>query len=170
VVPATPDRPKTVTEPELWAVRHTPEPKIWPRTLVTGESPEPVLAAPSPASFGIEKFGPVTKVAMAQTFERKVVSDGSATVPQLPPWPRPVAYSVPGRCPCAARAGRAQFQVFPRIPIGATRQTEGGGQEARGGSSRPRRSRPTACSGPAPAARPRAFGHQLSGVRPPTNV
>ena len=39
VVPATPDRPKTVTEPEQWAVRHTPEPKIWPRTLVTGESP-----------------------------------------------------------------------------------------------------------------------------------
>jgi hypothetical protein len=24
--------------------------------------------------------------------------------------------------------------------------------------------------GPAPAARPRAFGHQLSGVRPPTSV
>src|SRR5262244_3560125 len=44
VVPATPDRPKTVTEPELWAVRHTtPEQKMWPRTLVVGESPEPVL-------------------------------------------------------------------------------------------------------------------------------
>ena len=72
-------RPKTA-EPELWAVRHTPEPKIWPRTLVTGESPEPVLAAPSPASFGIEKFGPVIKVAMAQTFERKVISDGVSPV------------------------------------------------------------------------------------------
>jgi hypothetical protein len=24
--------------------------------------------------------------------------------------------------------------------------------------------------GPTPATRPRAFGHQLSGVRPPTNV
>jgi hypothetical protein len=66
VVPATPDRPKTVTEPELWAARHAPEPKIWPHTLVVGgESPEPALAAPSLASFGIERFGPVTKVAMA---------------------------------------------------------------------------------------------------------
>src|SRR5205823_5090964 len=47
VVPATPDRPKTATEPELWAVRHTsPEEKIWPRTIVMGESPPPVLAAP----------------------------------------------------------------------------------------------------------------------------
>jgi len=35
VMPATPDRPKTATEPALWAVRHTaPEPQIWPRTLV----------------------------------------------------------------------------------------------------------------------------------------
>src|SRR5262249_10209261 len=62
VVPAAPDRPKTVTEPELWAARHAPEPKVWPRPLAVGvESPEPVLAAPSPASFGIETFGPVTK-------------------------------------------------------------------------------------------------------------
>src|SRR5262249_61994165 len=30
-VPATPDRPKTVTEPELWAERRGPEPKVWPR-------------------------------------------------------------------------------------------------------------------------------------------
>src|SRR5215471_5563163 len=66
VVPATPDRPKTVTVPELWAVRRTPSPeeKIWPRALVMGESPEPVLAAPSPASFGIESFGSAIKVAM----------------------------------------------------------------------------------------------------------
>src|SRR4029077_16497434 len=36
VVPAIAERPKTVTEPELWAVRRTPSPeeKIWPRTLV----------------------------------------------------------------------------------------------------------------------------------------
>src|SRR5262247_539522 len=70
VVPATADRPKTVTEPELWAVKRSNEPKIWPRTLVAEmDSPEPALSAPSPASFGIERFGPVIKVAMAQTFE-----------------------------------------------------------------------------------------------------
>jgi len=32
---------------------------------------------------------------MAQTFERKVISDGSPTLPQVPLWPRPAAYSVP---------------------------------------------------------------------------
>src|SRR5262247_1328661 len=86
VVPATPDRPKTVTEPELWAVRHAPEPKIWPRTLAVGiESLEPVLAAPSPASFGIESVGRTIKVAMAQSFDRQ---------PEAAAWPNPADYAV----------------------------------------------------------------------------
>ncbi|HET9585690.1 MAG TPA: hypothetical protein VFP38_16780, partial [Bradyrhizobium sp.] len=169
VVPATPDRPKTVTEPELWAVRHTPEPKIWPRTLVTGESPEPVLAAPSPASFGIEKFGPVTKVAMAQTFERKVVSDGSATVPQLPPWPRPVAYSVPADAHVLPVPGAHNFKYSRVFRLGPP-------DKPKVAAKKPAAAKPAAAQpsnglfGPAPATRPRAFGHQLSGVRPPTNV
>src|SRR5204863_2360621 len=37
VVPAAADRPATVTEPEQWVVRRTPEQKIWPRALVVGE-------------------------------------------------------------------------------------------------------------------------------------
>jgi len=169
VVPATPDRPKTVTEPELWAVRHTPEPKIWPRTLVTGESPEPVLAAPSPASFGIEKFGPVTKVAMAQTFERKVVSDGNATVPQLPPWPRAVAYSVPADAHVLPVPGAHNFKYSRVFRLGPP-------DKPKVAAKKPAAAKPAAAQpsnglfGPAPAARPRAFGHQLSGVRPPTNV
>src|SRR6516164_3764891 len=58
VVPATPDRPKTVSDPEQWVVRHTRERQVWPRTLVVGaEIPELLLPAPSPASFGIEHFG-----------------------------------------------------------------------------------------------------------------
>src|SRR6266567_7730360 len=63
VVPATADRPKTVDEPQLWVARRPTEQKIWPRTLVVGtENPEPVLAAPSPANFGIESFRSVVKV------------------------------------------------------------------------------------------------------------
>src|SRR5262249_11118373 len=89
VVPATPDRPKTVAEPELWATRRAPEPRMWPRTLAMGtENREPVLAAPSPASFGIESFGSAARVAMAQTFER-----GLAAPP--PAWPAQVASAVP---------------------------------------------------------------------------
>ena len=120
------DRPKTVTEPALWAVRHTapPEPKIWPRTLVMGESPPPVLAAPSPASFGIEYFGPVIKVAMAQNFERQVAHDGDVPLPAATVWPRAVAYAVPADSRGVAGAGRAQFQVFPPVPIGPSGQTQ----------------------------------------------
>jgi peptidoglycan/xylan/chitin deacetylase (PgdA/CDA1 family) len=97
VVPATADRPTTVTEPEQWVARHTPEQQVWPRTLVVGmESPEPVLAAPSPESFGIEHFGePVIKVALAQTFERHVMHDGGAPLPPTTTWPRLTVYSVP---------------------------------------------------------------------------
>src|SRR6267154_3404562 len=75
VVPATADRPATVTEPEQWVARRPAEQKIWPRTLVVGlEEPEPILAAPNPASFGIEDYGGRTiKVALAQTFEQPVV-------------------------------------------------------------------------------------------------
>src|SRR3981081_2333157 len=42
VVPATPDQPKTVTEPEKWAGLHAPAPKLWPRTLGRGEQPAAV--------------------------------------------------------------------------------------------------------------------------------
>jgi peptidoglycan-N-acetylglucosamine deacetylase len=95
VVPATADRPATVTEPEQWVVRRTPEQKIWPRTVVVGEeTPPPILAAPSPENFGIEHFGePVTKIALAQTLERHVLHDGAP--PTATPWPRPLQYSVP---------------------------------------------------------------------------
>src|SRR3981081_3567526 len=63
VVPATADRPKTVSEPE------------------------PVLAAPTPASFGIEDFGGQTiKVALAQTFDRQIVRDGGAPLPSVSLW------------------------------------------------------------------------------------
>ncbi len=59
VVPATTDRPKTVSEPEQWVARRIPGQQVWPRTLVVGaETPEePALPAPSPQSFGIEHYG-----------------------------------------------------------------------------------------------------------------
>ena len=167
VVPATPDLPKTATEPEQWAARHTPEPKIWPRTLVTGESPEPVLAAPSPASFGIEKFGPVTKVAMAQTFERKIASDGAAPLPPVALWPRPVAYAVPAEAHVLPVPGAYNFKYSRVFRLGPP-------EKPKVAAKRPAAARPAAAHpsgglfGPAPTARPRAYGHQLTVARPPT--
>jgi peptidoglycan-N-acetylglucosamine deacetylase len=89
VVPATAERPKTATLPDQWVVRRTPEQQIWPHTPVVGmETPDPLLAAPSPASFGIEHFGSVVKIALAQTFERQLGE------PPAPSWPHPALHPV----------------------------------------------------------------------------
>jgi peptidoglycan-N-acetylglucosamine deacetylase len=169
VVPATPDMPKTVTEPEQWAVRHAPEPKIWPRTLVTGESPEPVLAAPSPASFGIEKFGPVIKVALAQTFERKVVSDGGAP---LPLWPVAVAYSVPADAHVLPVPGAHNFKYSRVFRLGPPEKPKVAAKKTAAAAAKPAAAAPfNDLFGPsAQTARQRAYGHQLTGVRQPTNL
>ena len=169
VVPATPDRPKTVTEPELWAARHAPEPKIWPRTLVVdGESPEPVLAAPSPACFGIERFGPVTKVAMAQTFERQ--SDAA------PVWPAAVAYAVPVDAEVLPIPAAHNFRYSRVFRLGSAEEKAKPKPEAKK-SVRTARARDSApASGgwfgawPAPARPSRAASHQLSVTRPPINL
>jgi peptidoglycan-N-acetylglucosamine deacetylase len=115
VVPATPDRPKTFTEPELWAVRRTPEQKIWPSSvpIVGLENPEPVLSAPSTASFGIERFGSVIKVALAQTFDSKVVNDG------ITAWPTPVVYTVPADTEVLPVPGAQNFRSLRPFRLGA---------------------------------------------------
>jgi peptidoglycan-N-acetylglucosamine deacetylase len=169
VVPATPDRPKTVAEPELWAARHAPEPKVWPRTLAVGvESPEPVLAAPSLASFGIETFGPVTKVAMAQTFERQ--RDAA------PVWPAAVAYAVPSDAEVLPIPGAHNFRYSHVFRLGSAEEKA----KLKPAAKKPvhtarARDAPPAYGGgfgawPALARSSRAAGHQLSVTRPPINL
>jgi hypothetical protein len=169
VVPSTPDRPKTVTEPELWAGRHAPEPKVWPRTLAVGvESPEPMLAAPSPASFGIETFGPVTKVAMAQTFERQ--SDAP------PMWPTPVAYAAPADAEVLPIPAAHNFRYSRVFRMGSAGEKAKPKAEAKKSVRTARARDSAAASGgwfgvwPAPARPSRATGHQLSVTRPPINL
>jgi peptidoglycan/xylan/chitin deacetylase (PgdA/CDA1 family) len=169
VVPATPDRPKTVTEPELWAARRGPEPKVWPRISVVGmESPDPILAAPSPASFGIETFGPVTKVAMAQSFERQ--SDAP------PMWPTPVAYAVPSDVEVLPIPGAHNFRYSRVFRLGSAEE-KAKLKPAAKKQVRTARARDSApASGgwfgawPAPARSSRATGHQLTVTRPPINL
>src|SRR5262245_61506969 len=167
VVPATPDRPKTVTEPELWAARRAPEPKVWPRTLVVGmESSDPVLAAPSPASFGIETFGPVTKVAMAQTFEQQ--SDAA------PVWPASVAYAVPADAEVLPIPGAHNFRYSRVFRLGSPEEKAKPKSAARKPvhTARPREPAYGGWFGawPAPARNSRAVGHQLTVSRPPINL
>src|SRR5215831_17677374 len=112
VVPATDNQPKTATEPQQWVARRGPEPKVWPRVSVVGvESSQPALAAPSPASFGIETFGPVTKVAMAQTFDR-----------QPPMWPTPVAYAVPSDVEVLPIPGAHNFRYSRVFRMGSAEE------------------------------------------------
>jgi peptidoglycan-N-acetylglucosamine deacetylase len=169
VVPATPDRPKTVTEPELWAVRHTaPEQKIWPRTLVMGESPEPLLAAPSLGSFGIETFGPVIKVAMAQTFERQL------DAPAATLWPSRVSYAVPADVEALPIPGAHNFKYSRVFRLGSPEKPRVATTKKPAHSARPRG--PTPAYGglfgawSAPTRSSRSVGHQLSVVRPPINL
>jgi hypothetical protein len=169
VVPATPDRPKTVTEPELWAARRGPEPKVWPRISVVGmESADTVLAAPSPASFGIETFGPVTKVAMAQSFEQQ--SDAG------PVWPAAVAHAVPADAEVLPIPGAHNFRYSRVFRLGSAEE-KAKLKPAAKKPVRTARARDAApASGgwfgawPAPARSSRATGHQLTVTRPPINL
>lgn len=167
VVPATPDRPKTVTEPEEWALKRSNEPKIWPRTLVAEmNNSEPVLAAPSPESFGIKSFGPVIKIAMAQTFERQIVRDGAPLVAPAATWPRPALYSVPVQsellpAPAVYNFNYARPLRFALPKVAARKPAV----RPKDPASQPIILFPQPLPQP---ARPRAVGHQLSVVRPAT--
>ena len=94
VVPATPDRPKTVTAPEQWAVRGAaPEPKVWPRVIpantVALSNAEPKLAVPSAASLGLSSpLAPVTSISVVPDFERPPVREGEVPLPPVLLWPR----------------------------------------------------------------------------------
>jgi hypothetical protein len=171
VVPATAERPKTVTAPELWAVRRTPSPeeRIWPRALVMGESPEPVLAAPSPASFGIESFGSAIKVAMVQTGERNVMSDGQ---PPLTVWPHAAIHPVPADANVLPIPAAHNFRYSRPFRLGPPEKQKVAAVAKKPAAARPRQAAQPAgwFFGQQPAASRKAYGHQLSVTRSPTNL
>jgi peptidoglycan/xylan/chitin deacetylase (PgdA/CDA1 family) len=180
VVPATANRPKTVTEPEQWVARRTPEQQVWPRTLVVGaESPQPLLAAPSPQNFGIEHFGgPAIKIALAQTFERRVMHDGAATLPPVTTWPRPVVHAVPPEATVLPAPGAHNFRYSRPFRLGkpdkpklATRKPAvRSSPTAKDPAKDPASTGSVASSTPpdgGPPRPPRAVGHQLTVARPP---
>jgi peptidoglycan/xylan/chitin deacetylase (PgdA/CDA1 family) len=198
VVPAGTDRPKTVTEPEQWVARRTPEQQAWPRTLVIGSEPPQVgLVAPSPESFGIEHFGESTcRVALVQTFERPSSRAGEAAPDSITAWPAPPAYTASSAMaavlpvPAAynfryARPFRlgvhdkhkiAHHRIAPRKP--AARPSIAPKDPAKDPAKDPSTigTVPPAPA-PSPAAvpegpprPPRPIGHQLSALRPPAHV
>src|SRR5262249_6912158 len=136
-----------------------------------GESPEPVLAAPSPASFGIESFGSAIKVAMVQTGERKVMSDGE---PPMTVWPRAAIYPVPADANVLPIPAAHNFRYSRPFRVGPpeTHQTTAAAAR-RPAAARPRQAAQPAAGwffGQQPAASRKAYGHQLSVTRSPTNL
>ncbi|MBV8321440.1 MAG: hypothetical protein JO049_12310, partial [Hyphomicrobiales bacterium] len=122
-------------------------------------------AAPSLASFGIERFGPVTKVAMAQTFERS--SDAA------PVWPAAVAYAMPANAEVLPIPGAHNFRYSRVFRLGSAEEKAKPKPEAKKSVRTTRTKDSAAASGgwfgawPAPARPARASGHQLSVTRPP---
>jgi peptidoglycan/xylan/chitin deacetylase (PgdA/CDA1 family) len=97
VVPATPDRPKTVTASEQWATRATVEHALWPPVvgMDMGTAPVTALAVPSPKSFGVaDPPGRTVAVSLVRSFDRPPVRQGEVPLPPISPWPRR-AYSAP---------------------------------------------------------------------------
>ena len=90
VVPATPDRPKTVTAPEQWAVHTTPAQKLWPGVadIDMATLPAPALPVPGLESFGLaDPPGRTVDVAWARSFPRPLLRAGHLPAPISPPWP-----------------------------------------------------------------------------------
>lgn len=94
VLPAGPNRPKTVTAPEQWVLRHEP-PGIWPRVLTSSLAvSEPVLEAPSPQSFGAsEHAGAFVPVALVPSADKLLIEDEEIVLQPIAPWPRNVSAS-----------------------------------------------------------------------------
>jgi len=100
VVPAGPDRPKTVTAPEQWVLHHPAKP-AWPSIVEAAgrESAElrataPQLPVPSPQSFGWPNLFQAKPLVATRLIRMKLVHGrGYQLVPVVPPpaWPAPPA-------------------------------------------------------------------------------
>ena len=176
VVPATPDRPKTVTEPELWALRYRSacNSKYWPRVVArrSARRARPALAAPNPGNFGLmDPREAAVKVALTPSFDRPLPAMEGV-------WPRgragrairvPAAEEHICRCRpaqfplCPACSGADKLKLASRKPATTTPAT--GATPAPAKPKDPHSTgSPPATNGPRP---PRMIGHQLSVARPP---
>jgi peptidoglycan/xylan/chitin deacetylase (PgdA/CDA1 family) len=173
VVPATADRPKTVTEPQQWAVRRTPEQQAWGLVPIVGmdtPTPLPVLAAPNPASFGIERFGPTVKIALAQTLERQ------AGDPPPPAWPQPTASAMPEHANALPVPAAYNFRYSRPFRLGPAERPRVAANKlvakkhAITTHAKPRNQGWGGLFGAQPQNRARQVGHQLSVNRPSSNT
>jgi hypothetical protein len=172
VVPATPDRPATVAENDVWMQGHHTRPS-WPRVLAVGNMTQPPsLDAPSPANFGVtDSTGEVVALDLAPAEPRQRTAAHASPPVRSAPWPSNVSYSVPApteQLPSPAaedfiynfRKSTSSFAAAPkpkgaRANLVATAKVKPGPSRILG-----------VPKDPAAAARTRPVGHQLTVTKP----
>jgi peptidoglycan/xylan/chitin deacetylase (PgdA/CDA1 family) len=175
VVPATPDRPKTMTQPEQWAAHTSSDHQLWPRVSGLDFGSTAIsLAAPHLRNLGVvDPSGKTLEVSLARRFARGSLQRGGVPLPPIPPWPRQVYFaptqvsSLPAPAEENFRYSRV-FEIPPpdRTAAVAQKRTASTASQA----SKPRvLNRPAAPftsqsgvhTGVRAASPPRLFGHQL---------
>jgi peptidoglycan/xylan/chitin deacetylase (PgdA/CDA1 family) len=129
VVPAGPDRPKTVTEPQQWVLHGK---QGWPRIASVDAGPR---LPPSPERLGIGlgyPFGPKAIISPVQDAPRKLAAAGQVPMPPIALWPREAHAVAPAeiifssansgspdwpRIPVLAPARLAEAAIWPALPI-----------------------------------------------------
>ena len=141
VVPATPDQPKTATDPRQW-VMHARQ--TWPQAPIFVET-EPELPAPSPASFGFDMAFNSNSVIHGPTHRpHALLTHGQVPLPPVSTWPHglgvvpdvptllsrpllpapyPQSFGYPGDSPAPWVARTASWDVVP--------ETTGAGNDIR---------------------------------------
>ena len=142
VVPATPDHPKTATDPRQWMMHAR---QTWPQAPIFIET-EPELPAPSPASFGFDAAFDSRSVIHGPTRRpsRTALTHGQIPLPPVSIWPRglemlpdspgllsrpqlpapsPSSFSYPGETPMPRVERKASLDVVP--------ETTGAGNDIR---------------------------------------
>jgi peptidoglycan/xylan/chitin deacetylase (PgdA/CDA1 family) len=163
VVPATPDRPATVSDNDDWVQRHRTRPS-WPRVLAVGTATAlPGLDAPSPEDFGVTEA--TGKVAAME------IAPGA-------PWPSHVNYAVPAGSELLPSPAAQDFIYYsqkfaPAFGSPADRKTARRNLVTTSKLS-PRPGPAKILGLPkdpgAAAARPRPIGHQLTVTKPAASL
>jgi len=131
VVPATPDEPKTATDPRQW-IMHARQ--TWPQAPIFVEA-ESELPAPNPASFGFDAAFNSSSVIRGPTHRpHALLTNGQIPLPRVAAWPRgpeamldvprlhdrpqlpapsPQSFGYPGDAPAQQVARKASLDVVP---------------------------------------------------------